>query len=368
MLRDMWHTGECQSLLGITGDGQAPFLAGVPPFFAWDITPRESYGRGAPVDKRAFLGNQSADGGLHITYYARRDGKALATSRRQYRTPKRSIIVDWVKRARNNQKWTLGKFGEVGPRLIMRVNSRHLMLLQGQKRNSGPTAGHVYVTWKLADQDHEMTKTARAILLPEAPPDASFYAHLTIGTLGPKTLPHLKSPIFMEAVNAVYDKHGDDAPRIMGMVWSVVFEAHDAVRAAYSPAELGWDKYEEAAALMGQKKLSHLLLETLGHKAMVGSEKLVAEDRLPLTVYCGPGSSDALRANGMDLSPLQDAAAFDVYNVAGTCRESFSGAMRAETYRAGCQPLQEKQKRIEEQHLRRLQDEGVDHLFWMRGA
>ena len=119
---------------------------------------------------------------------------------------------------------------------------------------------------------------------------------------------------------------------------------------------------------MGQNNLSHLLLETLGHKAMVGSEKLVAEDRLPLTVYCGPGSSDALRAKGMDLSPLQDAAAFDVYNVAGTCRESFSGAMRAETYRARCQPLQEEQTRIEEQHRRRLQDEGVDHLFGMRGA
>ena len=152
------------------------------------------------------------------------------------------------------------------------------------------------------------------------------------------------------------------------MVWSVVFEAHDAVRDAYSPAELGWNKYEEAAALMGKNNLTHLLLEALGHKAMVGSERLLAEDRLPPTVYCGPGSSDALRANGMDLSPLQDAAAFDVYNVAGTCRESFSGAMRAETYRAGCQPLQEEQKRIEEQHLRRLQDEGVDHLFWKRGA
>ena len=76
---------------------------------------------------------------------------------------------------------------------------------------------------------------------------------------------------------------------------------------------------------------------------MVGSERLVAEDRLPPTVYCGPGSSDALRANGMDLSPLQNAAAFAVYKVEETCRESFSAAMCAQTYRDLCEPLQDEQ-------------------------
>lgn len=367
VLRAMWQRGECQRLLGITGNGQAPFMPGVPPFFAGDITAGESYCRGAPADKGAFLGNQCADGGLHISWYNRRHGFALALSRDRYRTPKRNILVGWVKRALSGETWTLDRLGEVGPRLKVRVDSRDLVLLQGQKRNSGPSGGHVYVSWKLSSESLVMAKAARATILPDAPPDASFYLHLTIGALGPRTLPHLKSPVCMQAVDAIYHQHGDDAPGIMATVWSVFFEAHDAVRAAYSPAQLGWDKYEEAAALMGQKKVSHLLLETLGHKAMVGSKRLVAEDRLPPTVYCGPGSSDTLRAKGMDLSPLQNAAAFDVYKVEETCRESFSAAMCAETYRDLCEPLQDERGRIEQEHRMRLHRVGADRIWW-RGA
>ena len=366
-LRAMWQKGECQRLLGITGNGQAPFMPGVPPFFAGDITAGESYCRGAPADKRAFLGNQSADGGLHVSWFNRRDGIALALSRDRYRTPNRNVLVGWVKRALRGQTWTITGLGEVGPRLVVRVDSRELVLLQGQKRNSGPSGGHVYVAWKLSSEPLATARAARATILPDAPPDASFYPHLTIGSLGPRTLPHLKSPVCMQVVDAIYDQHGDKAPEVMAIVWSVFFDAHDAVRAAYSPEKLGWDRYEEAAALMGQKKLSHLLLETLGFKAMVGSERLVAEDRLPPTVYCGPGSSDALRANGMDLSPLQNAAAFAVYKVEETCRESFSAAMCAQTYRDLCEPLQDEQGRIEEEHRMRLQCVGADHIWW-RGA
>lgn len=134
-----------------------------------------------------------------------------------------------------------------------------------------------------------------------------------------------------------------------------------------SPAELGWDVYEEAAGLMGQHKTSHMLLEVLGFKAIVCSPALGLEDHLPTTPYCGPCAPASLRVLGNDTTPLKSPGGLSHFDIRGTAGEALSHCMTAATYRRLC-ATEEEQAAVERAVEKAMTDVGAAAMLLPAGA
>lgn len=341
LIRRMWRVGECQRHLGLVGSALVPFMCGLPPFFAGDTTAGEDYCLGGSKVQVAFLGDQSHDCGFHLSWYNRRDAASIATSSDCYQTPSLPVLRDLVERSLRGDSFHLEGAGHVGPLLEVRITTSELKLVQGQKRNGPAAGGHAYISWALPALGTAVVTAARNTILPGVLPDASFSPHFSAAILGPRLLPHLKSPHCVEVARSLQQQGCD-----MEAVWTAFANAHELLRAKTSPAELGWDVYEEAAALMGQHKTSHMLLEVLGFKAIVCSPALGLEDHLPTTPYCGPCAPASLRALRNDTTPLKSPGGLATFDIKGTAGEALSHCMTAATYRKLC-ATEEEQAAVE---------------------
>lgn len=359
----MWREGECQRHLGLIGAAQVPFMCGLPPFFAGDTTAGEDYCLGGSKVQAAFLGNQEHDGGFHLSWYNRRDAASIANSEDLYQTPTLVVLRDLVRRSLGGKSFHLtGVADPVGPLMELCVTTSELKLVQGQKRNGPATGGHAYISWALPPRGMALVVAARNTILPNAPPDASFSPHFSAAILGPRLLPHLKSPQCVEVARLLRQQGCD-----MEAVWAAFARAHEVLREKTSPADLGWNVYENAAGLMGQHKTSHMLLEVLGFKAVVCSPALGLEDRLPATPYCGPRASADLRAFGNDLSPLKSSVGLAPFNISGTKGEALSHCMTAATYRRLC-ATEEEQEAAEKAAAKEMKAAGAAAMLLPAGV
>jgi len=362
LIRRMWREGECQRHLGLVGSAQVPFMCGLPPFFAGDTTAGEDYCLGGSKVQAAFLGDQSHDCGFHVSWYNRRDAISIATSNDCYQTPSLPVLRGLVERSLRGDSFHLEGVGAVGPLLEVRITTAELKLVQGQKRNGPAVGGHAYISWAQPARGMAVTTAARNTILPGAPPDASFSPHFSAAILGPRLLPHLKSPHCVEVARSL-QRQGCN----MEAVWTAFANAHELLRAKTSPAELGWDLYEEAAALMGQHKTSHVLLEVLGFKAIVCSPALGLEDHLPTTPYCGPCAPASLRALGNDTTPLKSPGGLATFDISGTAGDALSHCMTAATYRKLC-ATEEEQAAAESAVEKAMTDVGAAAMLLPMGA
>lgn len=293
ILLEMWEHGKVQKLLGLKGNSLVLNMCDTP----------------------------ANEGGFCLTLFDRGE----LTLSGSYPVPDEGVVKKLTQQSLLGQPIHLNGMGACGPRCCISIKQNELKLVRGQSLHSAQVGGYAYVVWGLGADGIALAAAGRKTIMPDSPlPHAPL---LCAAALGPRFLPHLKSP-YCSAVGAALEK--TRTPDDMESIWEAFVTAHTGICDMFSPEELGWRTHEEAAHAMCQKTLGASIPDILGTSTVVASPSLVLEDCLPETVYCGPRASKALRNHGWDLGPVTDIEKYSTYGMANG--RSLLHTMTAETY------------------------------------